>query len=74
MDVKIEIKIKVGKDKQVVLSGDDAKELYYRLKEIYGKYDYTVTYPYPYIYPYQYPLFTQQWTTSSGTCIVSCEE
>ena len=44
MDVNIEIKIKVnGKD--IVLKNEDAKELYFKLKEIYDKEIISLPYP-----------------------------
>ena len=36
MDINIEIKIKVN-EKDIVLKNEDAKELYFKLKEIYDK-------------------------------------
>jgi hypothetical protein len=47
--VKITVTIKMGKNKKLTLDNDDARDLYFKLKEIYDKYTY-VTYTYPYIY------------------------
>jgi len=50
MDVKINIKIKMEKGKEINLNSDEAKELYYKLKDLYEKQFVTVN-PYNPVYP-----------------------
>jgi hypothetical protein len=58
MDIKINIKIKMEKGKEINLNSDEAKELYYKLKDLYEKQFVTVN-PYNPVYPY--------WTTCNIT-------
>jgi hypothetical protein len=56
MEVNVEVKIKIGKEKQIVLKNEDAKELYLKLKELYEQKTEYVPYPYyPTTYPTTYP-------------------
>jgi hypothetical protein len=59
MDIKVNIKIKMEKGKEINLNSDEAKELYYKLKDLYEKQPVTV-YPYNPSYPY--------WNTYWITC------
>jgi len=63
MNIKIEVKIKLDKKGTVTLNSDEAKELYFKLKDIYdNKYSYI---PYP-NYPWYQPGIVT-YTTSSDT-------
>ena len=62
MNVKIEVKIKMKNGKEVTLNNDDARELYFRLKDIYDHPVITITPYVPTIYPF--------WSSSTGT--ISC--
>lgn len=65
MDVKVELKIKVG-SKEIALDENEAKELQSKLNQMFG-------YPYPYYYPLTvtYPPIgtypTYSYVTSTGT-------
>ena len=66
MDLNIEIKIKM-KNKEVVLNNDEAKELYFKLKEIYDKDKEVVTFPI-YTHPPYPPYYREPFIwMSSGT-------
>ena len=75
-DVEVRIQMKDGR--AVVLDSVDAKELFEKLKELYGE---KVSYPfYPSYYPWRYsapfttaiPTFKPFWTSTSGGVSLSC--
>jgi hypothetical protein len=45
MNIKIEVKIKLKTGKEITLNNDDARELYYKLHELYGYRNYIPYYP-----------------------------
>ena len=44
MEIKMEIKIKLNEEKEIVLDEAEARELYTRLKNLFDS-NYTITYP-----------------------------
>ena len=70
MNVNIEIKIKLDKGKELTLSGDDAKELYLKLKEIYEERHIKEYVPYPY-QPYRWPWYVTTIYGTSGTYTIT---
>ena len=67
MDINIEIKIKVN-EKDIVLKNEDAKELYFKLKEIYDKE--IISLPYP-IYEKTYKLWDVYYTTPTTFGVIN---
>lgn len=67
MDINIEIKIKVN-EKDIVLKNEDAKELYFKLKEIYDKE--IISLPYP-IYEKTYKPWWVFYTTPTTFGVIN---
>ena len=77
METKIQVKIKMNNNKEVILDQEEARELYWKLKEVFEKDTVYVPYQpyipvYPYYYEDPYPIKWQRWTTSSGGTSVEC--
>ena len=82
MKVDVEVRIQMKDGGAVVLDSVDAKELFEKLKELYGE---KISYPfypsyYPSYYPWRYsapittaiPTFKPFWTSTSGGVSLSC--
>lgn len=77
MNVNIEIKVKMDKGKELVLKGDEAKELYLKLKGIYEDRVVKEYVLYRWWYPdiYKYPdTYPPVWVSSGGTYSVSVQD
>ena len=60
--VEIKVTIKMGKGKKITLDNDEARDLYYKLKEIYDKYYPYTTITYPWVYTNTIP-----WNSNAAT-------
>jgi hypothetical protein len=57
MNINVEIKIKLDNGTEIILKDNDAKELYFKLKELYEQKETYIPYP---VYP-TYPVISQPW-------------
>jgi hypothetical protein len=77
MDIKISIKIKLEKGKEIILDGDDAKQLYFKLKELYETKNNYIPYPVyqnaPWITWSSHPGDTYEWKYSPYTITCSID-
>jgi len=69
--VEIKVTIKMGKGKKITLDNNEARDLYYKLKEIYDKYyPYTIT-TYPWVYGNTSPWNSNATTSDVDTYTTS---
>lgn len=78
MNLKIEVKIKMDNGKEIILNSDDARELFYKLKELYwNEYKSAGSWPVlnPDYYRIWYPDYYRIWnSTNNSTQIIYQQE
>ena len=76
MKTEIEVKIKMDKGKEIVLSHSEAEELYRELEKLFSRPVFTMPYPYnppkP-CYPEPWPRPWYEWHSTSGRLELSAK-
>jgi len=73
MKLNVEVKIKMDNGKEVTLKSEDARELFYELKEIFGKEREIIPVAYPtYDRPWWWPYQPRIWSNTAGTISMNC--